>query len=195
MDIHNIEEIQRTWQNLAGGEHHANHTVIMERLRKKRTVSLLEKLSMRFVIMGILGLVLLPLFGLLMYDMGMTLTLSIIYVVFGLIMGSTSIWTARILRLSNYISLPVTQAIKKIAGVKRNIQRVRIFGWIICIPLVVEIIRESYEIAGIEAVWSGIIGGVIGGAIGVYYEIRTNREIKELQSLFEDTTEPDRSAI
>lgn len=195
MDIDNLEQLQNNWQKLSGKTNRADeHLAMLERLRKKRTAGLLERISRRHMRLGILGTVGLPLLAIMLEDMGVKPWFAVVYGLFGLLMGVLNIAVSHRLRFADYVDMPIVEAVRRIAQIKRWLLRLQVLGWALCIPIVAELSYEFWKLTGPAGLWGAICGAVVGGVIGIRLEIKSNRQVKELLAEFESSPEDENTA-
>lgn len=171
-----IEDIKRDWANLTVENEILNrkNRELTRELSARKIRSYQEKLSRSYRI-GYIGFFF-PLLALMMYRMiDMSVAVCIAYALFGLIAGFYNLWFRSYVRKTDYMSMPVVEAVIRASKVVRYQNRSVIIGILATLLLLWAMFADFVRIGDMAIVVGGVAGAVIGGIIGAARCIRNHR--------------------
>ncbi len=160
---------------------------LTRQLRAQRLTSQKSKVVRNYRLSGIVGISspawLLPATNILPLS-----TLTIVsYLIFMLVFGSLSLWFSHYISKTDFYSLPVADAVRRMLRIDTIRHRAKMTGWICCIPvaalLFMDMAINSFGLFG------GIVGGIIGAAIGLGIDRRNRRIIRDIAASLDSPDE------
>lgn len=187
-----LDNMRGLWRQLgeenqrpAGG--HADSQQIIEKIIRNERRSLVSNLVRRHIVLGILGIAVIPADMLLLYkEMGLVGYLAIILSIYGVLAGCCALWVAWQARNFNYGDMTMREAWHKANIFYKRRNMLRNISLCIGIPLIILLIMALNDSMGRPAMVGGIVGAIIGGIIGVYQNYRTQQQLRAMRDSFEE---------
>ena len=165
----NIEQLKYTWRQMGGridkleseNRRMAKKLAIGKAMTAQRR---LAKTALRGVFAGLLLPILAPL---LYYYLGFQLWITILYGFFGIVMSAANIIFYRSIMKSDYMSLPLVNAMMSAVRIRTNLRNIRILGICMGLGIIFSLIFDSIERYEISILSGMIVGFIIGAVIGL----------------------------
>lgn len=107
--------------------------------------------------------------------------IKVCYVLFFVLMTLANVWVYMLIHRINHSIMTVKEALIAATNLDIARKRVKIFGYILAIPLLIAMFYAFYEIGRQEIIYGAWIGLVIGTISGLIYERKNRRLIKDLR--------------
>ena len=171
-----LDKIKSEWMSLKVENEslQLKNKELTRRLVEERVVSNQQKLARSYRI-GYIGLYF-PLLALLLYNViHASVTLCVIYAVYGIILGSFDLWFMNYITKVDYITLPTVDALAHASKVVIYQNWATIASIIAGICVLAPFFYEISLFGDDSIIWGGVIGGIIGGSIGARKCISNHR--------------------
>lgn len=186
MPTHDIDFLKQQWNSIkpSAGAARTLADVNVKGLDRARTLT--GKVARQHLVTAIGGLLLPPLILWLSEEIPMSLLLIICYSAYGIFCSIANLYVFRRVRHSDYISLPVVEAAKRVAAATRLIGRLRIVSIVLMTPVLVMLFAEIAAVGDMYVI-CGIVGAVIGTVVAVILWRRMNRHLRLLREIFDQS--------
>lgn len=179
-----LDDIRRQWQSIQTNQQRLESTnrQLMQRLSAERAGTKQHKLAGFYRGMGLTGIILLPVLGYMLYKSGMSIPLwmCILYGCTGIAIGILDILFASFVSRTDYIDMPVKEAIVHAHKVLLYQSRLRNAGMLLAAVVLVPIFFHFYN-TGNNSVLIGAATGLVAGlAIGLTLNFRKRRMAKRM---------------
>ena len=184
MPTHDIDFLKQQWNSAkpSAGASRSLAAIDVKGLDRARTLT--GKVARQHLATAVAGLMLPPLILWFSTEVPVSLLLIICYSAYGIFCSVTNFYVYRRIRRSNYISLPVLEAAKRVAAATRLIGRLRITSIILMMPVLAMLFTEIATAGDVYIVYGGAAGAVIGTAAAVILWRRMNRHLRTLRQIF-----------
>lgn len=162
-----LDEIKSEWLALKveNATLQQKNKELTRRLVDARVVSNQQKLAKNYRI-GYMGFCF-PLLAWLLYQLiHPSVTLCIIYSLYGIILGAFDLWFMDYIKKADYATISTIDALAHASKVVIYQNWATIASIIACIGVLVLFFYEMAQFGADNIIWGGVIGGIIGGIIG-----------------------------
>ena len=154
---------------------------LTRRLVNSRVVNSQQKLARSYRI-GYMGFIF-PLLALFLYRLlHPSVTLCVIYSVYGLLLGSFDLWFMSFVKKADYTTLPTVEALEHASKVVIYQNWATIASLIAGIGVLIPFFYEMSLLGEESVIWGGVVGGVIGAIIGAHKCINNHRLARQMLS-------------
>lgn len=162
---------------------------LTRRLVDANVVSNQQKLARNYRI-GYMGFCF-PFLAWMLYELiHLSVTLCIVYAVYGIILGCFDLWFMGFIKKADYVTMPTVDALSHASKVVIYQNWATIASIIACIGVLIPLFYEMSVLGEDSVILGGVIGGIIGGAIGARKCINNHRlarrMLAELRNLDND---------
>ncbi len=175
------------WQSLGRDSQPPSAAELIKQMTRRSLVGRLRRRAMLMAIIGLTG----PLW---MLEMNRLQPVSPLlfwyYIVFMLFFSAVSFyWWYRVGEVPRYMTLPLVEAQRRMSDLDSLRRLIKISGWIVGLPLIAMLFYEIGSDENQGSLVGAIVGGVVGGSVGLFWEMKTRRQVKALRQSFESLTE------
>lgn len=184
----NLDDLKSIWQSIRVDESTLEdvNRRLSDRFSTRRVRTLQERLARRIRIIGYSGLAL-PLFAPVVYHvLDMPMWLAICYALFGIVMSILSILLAAYINRSELAEMPVADALRMAASIKKWMVIDRIVGIFFGIPILGSMFIEVFHSNEEDLIFGFIAGLGVGLAIGLNRSIKDFRMIRNITECLRD---------
>ncbi len=175
-----IENIKHNWAALPIENEilQRKNLELTRELSKQKIRSHQEKLAGAYRI-GYVGFLFPGLALLMRLVVGMSVGLCVFYSLFGIFTGLYDIWFMRYVRKTDYMSMPVVEAVAQASKVIRYQNWSTVIGIVAAALLLVPMFYEMSYI-DMDIFWGGVVGGVVGGVFGTVKCVQNHRHARQM---------------
>lgn len=183
-----LDQIKSDWNNILikNEELERRNRELTRQLANERIKSHQQKIAKNFRI-GYIGFAFPLLAWMLHYTIDASMTLCVIYSLFGLILGAYDIWFLNFVKNTDYMTLPTVEAISHASKIVRYQNRSTVLSLIATAGVLSLLFYEIHLVGDINVTYGGIVGFIIGAAIGtkmcVENHLHARRMLKEIRQL------------
>lgn len=166
-----------------------NHR-LMSRISRDRFVGLRGKLLTRYRVM-IVVCAISPMWLLLLENIyGVGRVINVCYASFFVITALANAYIYYLFRKIDYSTMIVKEALTATTHLEITRYRLRLFGWLMAVPLLVIMFQAFYEIGQDEVIYGAWFGLIIGAIVGTIFDRKTRQLIRQMrQTLSEELNE------
>lgn len=186
-----LDQIKSDWNSILikNEELERRNRDLTRRLANERIKNHQQKLAKNFRI-GYIGLFFPFLAFVLHRTIDASITLCVLYSLFGLIIGAYDIWFLNFVKNTDYLSISTIEAISHASKIVRYQNRATIFSIIATIGILSLLFYEIYLFGDPSVSYGGIAGLIIGASIGIKMcvenHLTARRMLKEVRQLEQD---------
>jgi cation transport ATPase len=182
-----LEQFKSQWQsvNIKVDRLSEANRELTQKLASQHAVSLKQKLAKKYNRIAIVGLCLPLLSFVLYYELNMPVWLCIVYAIFGLVAAYMNYNLAKFILHTDYISMPIAEAIKHAVKIRRRQRKTMMFLLFLALLVLWALFAQVYTIAP-ELMIACYIGLGIGVIIDIILSTKSFRLSKKILSELED---------
>lgn len=177
-----LDELRNSWQTLSlrVDNLEATNRRLAKELCSERATSVQQRLARSYRFMSVWGFVLLPLAFPLYYVIDMPAWLCVLYAVFGILMGLIYLCFASYISRSNYVSLPMVDAVRHALRVRMMQRRILVGGLVMGLVVIVPFFWILFGKEDPVPFYGACVGGAVGLAIGIQKELKFFRLSRQM---------------
>lgn len=173
-----LDDLRLQWQAMKIDNQRLEDTNrrLSQRLAAEKAETRQRKLALRYMLHGILAILILPLFGIQMYIVGLApVWMCWLYGIVGFIMGVLNVAFSFYISKDDYLRLPTCEAVRHATKVILWQARLRNMGFVLAFVVVVPLFAHFAFHLGAAIVVGAIAGLVVGLVIGLSIYERNRR--------------------
>lgn len=175
-----LDELKSKWQKINVSPERIDNVRIVSEIARGKVESAQKKLANYFFRNVALACLVIALAPFLVNPELFEIWVGVLYAAFGLVVGVLSLVMAIHISRSNYISLPVVEAVAKVARVTRSMGRLQAFDLVLGAALIATMFAQAFDHSDRDIVWALAIGLAIGAPIGFMKYLKGKRLARKL---------------